>query len=208
MYHRPLRIAFGALAFCVVALSVTSITSNHPSTTQVALISAPTITFPDLAPFKALDQQAIDQQTATDIAAWNAAVAAPPPTEPAPPPPPKPVKEAAAPVPVPETAPAPAEAPVGPSSGSAEDAVRLYFGDVFDKAWAVSGCESGHDPGAISPGGGNWGLFQINSVHKKDFENYTGQPWNSGVLNASFNAQYARKLYDSSGWGPWTCKYA
>lgn len=106
------------------------------------------------------------------------------------------------------TAPDPEPEPVAPvDSGDAEAAVSAWFPDPFSQAWGVSGCESGHDPGAISPGGGNWGLFQINTVHKKSFTNVTGQPWSS-VLNANYNAQFARWLYDSSGWGPWTCKWA
>lgn len=104
------------------------------------------------------------------------------------------------------TGPSPTEPSAG--SGDPESAVREFFGDIFSQAWGVSGCESGHDPGAISTGGGNWGLFQINRVHKIDFEQFTGQPWSTGVLNARFNAMYARKLYNGSGWGPWSCAWA
>lgn len=104
-------------------------------------------------------------------------------------------------------------APTG--SGDAEAAVREFFGDVFDQAWGsannygVTMCESGHNPGAVSSGGANWGLFQINSVHHDDFETYTGQPW-SEVLNAHYNAMYARKLYDGhGGWArDWSCAWA
>lgn len=97
--------------------------------------------------------------------------------------------------------------PVG--SGDAEVAVRKYFGDIFDQAWNVSQCESGHDPGAISPGGGNYGLFQINYVHADDFKAVTGKPYYNGALDAFANAKYARHLYDTSGgWGPWSCRWA
>lgn len=99
-----------------------------------------------------------------------------------------------------------AAAPI--DGGDAEAAVREYFGDIFSQAWAVTACESGHNPSAISPGGGNWGLFQINTTHKKSFSAVTGQSWDQ-VLNAHYNAQFARWLYDSSGgWGPWSCRWA
>lgn len=122
-----------------------------------------------------------------------------------------------------KTAPkAPAAVPVQ-GSGSAEDAIRAYFGDIFSQAWGVSGCESGHDPSAVSPGGANWGLFQINTVHKADFVQFANailddqevsavdprRTWEGGVLNAWLNTAYARKLYDGNGgWGPWSCAWA
>lgn len=100
-------------------------------------------------------------------------------------------------------------------SGDAAAAVQEFFGDVFDQAWGsdhnygVTTCESGHNPGSVSGGGGNWGLFQINTVHKADFESYTGVSWSEGILNAHYNAMYARKLYDGNGgWGPWSCRWA
>lgn len=117
---------------------------------------------------------------------------------------PRPSTSRTAPAPQPESAPAPA--PV--DGGDAEAAVRAWFPDLFSQAWGVSGCESHHNPSAVSSGGGNWGLFQINTVHKNSFTSVTGQPW-SEVLNANYNAQFARWLYDSSGgWGPWACKWA
>lgn len=93
-------------------------------------------------------------------------------------------------------------------SGDAAAAVRKYFGDVFDSAWGVSGCESGHDPSAISPGGGNYGLFQINYTWSDEFPAVTGLPYYNGALNADANAKFARWLYDRSGWGPWACRWA
>ena len=33
----------------------------------------------------------------------------------------------------------------------------------------------------------------------------TGQPW-SAVYDAYYNAQFARHLYDNSGWQPWACR--
>lgn len=100
----------------------------------------------------------------------------------------------------------PSAEPAG--SGDALGAIAAHFGDVYDSAVRVADCESSLDPGAVSPGGGNWGLFQINTVHRADFEAFTGRPW-SAVLEADANAAYARKLYDGhGGWGPWECRWA
>jgi hypothetical protein len=93
------------------------------------------------------------------------------------------------------------------TSGDAESAIRHWFPDMYDKAVRVADCESSLNPGSVSSGGGNWGLFQINSVHRDSFTSVTGQPW-SAVLNADANAQFARWLFNSSGWGPWACRGA
>lgn len=201
MYHRPPRIVLGALAFSLLALVTSLKAPPSPSTVRTsALVTASAPRTPDLSSFKALDQQS--------VSAWEVAVAQaqPPVTEP---PPTVPEAKVATPTTAPaEEAPPPDPQPVSePSGSSAEDAVRQFFPDVFDKAWRVAGCESSHDPSRVSPGGANWGLFQINTVHRDDFESFTGQPWDS-VLDPWFNSMYARKLYDGSGWGPWTCKYA
>lgn len=98
-------------------------------------------------------------------------------------------------------------APVDVPDGVVADAIRKYFGDIFSQAWGVSGCESTHNPNAVSPGGGNYGLFQINYVHESDFEAVTGASW-SQIFDPYLNAEYARYLYNQSGWGPWACKWA
>lgn len=107
------------------------------------------------------------------------------------------------PAPAAEAAPAPTPAP----TGSAGEAIAAWFPDAYDKAVRVAGCESNLNPGAVSAGGGNHGLFQINSVHRSSFTAVTGQPWAS-VYDAYYNAQFARHLYDSSGWQPWGCRNA
>jgi len=84
--------------------------------------------------------------------------------------------------------------------------IEHNFGPATDAAVRVARCESNLNPAAVSPGGGNHGLFQINNVHAATFEAVTGAPWASGRYDAGKNAQFARWLYDSSGWGPWTCK--
>jgi hypothetical protein len=99
-----------------------------------------------------------------------------------------------------------------PSAGAntpsvAQDAITQAFGPVADQAMGVANCESSLDPSAVSGGGSNYGLFQINRVHASDFEAVTGQPWSS-VLDPYLNAMYAKHLYDSQGWGPWACRWA
>lgn len=100
-----------------------------------------------------------------------------------------------------------AEPPAPAPTGSAGDAIAAWFPEAYDKAVRVADCESNLNPGAVSAGGGNHGLFQINSVHRSSFTAVTGQPWAS-VYDAYYNAQFARHLYDSSGWQPWGCRNA
>ena len=89
-----------------------------------------------------------------------------------------------------------------------QDAVTIAFGPLADQAMGVANCESGLDPNAVSSGGGNWGLFQINTVHRDSFEAVTGQPW-SNVVDPYANANFAAWLYNQSGgWGPWACSWA
>jgi soluble lytic murein transglycosylase-like protein len=108
------------------------------------------------------------------------------------------------PAPEPAPAPAPVAAPTG--GGSVEDAIATYFGDVYDKAIRVARCESGLNPAAVSAGGGNWGLFQINKVHQGLVESM-GYSWDQ-ILDPYVNAAVARHIYDGSGWSPWGCRYA
>ena len=83
--------------------------------------------------------------------------------------------------------------------------INDVFGPEAEAATRVASCESGMNPGAVSPGGGNHGLFQINNVHRGSFEAVTGQPW-AAVYDAQWNTKFAKHLYDQSGWQPWTCK--
>jgi hypothetical protein len=95
--------------------------------------------------------------------------------------------------------------------GSLERLIMDIFGSAGHSAINVASCEStggnGLNPSAVSRGGGNWGLFQINTVHQGQFETVTGHPW-SEVLDAGLNTQFAKWLYDQSGWGPWACRWA
>jgi hypothetical protein len=83
--------------------------------------------------------------------------------------------------------------------------IQQIFGAAAPEAERVAWCESRHDPQARSAGGGNHGLFQINSVHRDAFTQVTGQPW-SAVYDPHWNTVYAKHLYDTQGWRPWTCK--
>jgi hypothetical protein len=112
---------------------------------------------------------------------------------------------APAPAPAPPTTAAPAPAPAPASS--VEQAIAAWFPDVYDKAVRVARCESSLNPSAVSAGGGNHGLFQINNVHRSTFTAVTGQPWEA-VYNAYYNSQFARHLYNQSGWQPWGCRGA
>ncbi len=97
---------------------------------------------------------------------------------------------------------------VGVTACNTEDmskaAIQRYFPEQYDKALSVASCESGLNPAAVSPGGGNWGLFQINLVHA-DLVGSLGYTWDQ-MLNPVANAHVARVIYDSGGgWGAWSC---
>lgn len=113
----------------------------------------------------------------------------------------------------------PAPAP----SGDALEAIAAHFPDVYDAAVRVADCESSLIVGNVSSGGGNWGLFQINrAAHESDFVSFANavldergvdvddprRSFEGGTLNADLNAAYARKLWNGSGWGPWSCRWA
>ena len=119
-----------------------------------------------------------------------------------------PAATAAAPAPAPVAYEAPAEPARSASSGDAVlDAIATSFGDVYDQAVAVARCESGLDPNAVSAGGYNWGLFQINVVHKSRVE-AMGYSWDQ-ITDPYVNAAVARSIYDDAGgWGPWGCRRA
>jgi hypothetical protein len=84
--------------------------------------------------------------------------------------------------------------------------IQQAFGPAAPQATRVATCESGLNPGAVSPGGGNHGLFQINSVHRDQFARVTGRAFSPNVYDPQANVKYAKWLYDQQGWHPWTCK--
>lgn len=89
-----------------------------------------------------------------------------------------------------------------------KDAIRQHFPEAPDKAIAVAECESGLNPSAMSPGGQNVGLFQINRVAWADTVQRMGYSWDQ-MTDPYVNTKVARVVYDSSGgWGPWSCRRA
>jgi hypothetical protein len=90
-------------------------------------------------------------------------------------------------------------------AGTPQGQIESVFGSAAGQAVAIARCESGLNPGAVSSGGGNHGLFQINSVHKASFIQVTGQPW-PAIYDAHWNAVFAKWLYDQQGWRPWSCR--
>ena len=84
--------------------------------------------------------------------------------------------------------------------------IDQIFGPLAGEARSVAFCESTMNPAAVSPGGGNHGLFQINNVHSTSFVQVTGQPW-SMRYDPHWNTVFAKWLYDQNGsWRPWTCQ--
>lgn len=108
---------------------------------------------------------------------------------------------AAPPVAIPRAQPAPPPAP-----GTVQAIIAEVFGPHASAATGVARCESGLNPGAISRGGGNWGLFQINKVHARRVANM-GYAWED-LLDARVNSIVAKSIFDESGWGPWACRHA
>ncbi|HAS13406.1 MAG TPA: hypothetical protein DCS55_23305 [Acidimicrobiaceae bacterium] len=88
-------------------------------------------------------------------------------------------------------------------AGSLEGIIHRHFGSAAPAAIRVATCESGMNPGAVSPTNDH-GLFQINIVHRGQFEAVTGAPWSS-VYDPELNTIYARHLYAQQGWSPWVC---
>ncbi|MFA5566184.1 MAG: transglycosylase SLT domain-containing protein [Acidimicrobiia bacterium] len=90
-----------------------------------------------------------------------------------------------------------------------EEMIRVAFANrganetQQDQAIRVAQCESNLQPGAVSPGGGNWGLFQINKVHTGRVAAH-GFAW-SEMLYPWQNAVVAADLWAEAGWQPWSC---
>ena len=87
----------------------------------------------------------------------------------------------------------------------ARDAITRYFpSSQVEKAMDVAKCESGYDPKAVSPDGANHVLFQINTVHKPMVRRM-GYSWNPDIYDPYINTKVAKRLWNESGWQPWTC---
>ncbi|CAN5767679.1 hypothetical protein BH24ACT4_BH24ACT4_18890 [soil metagenome] len=90
------------------------------------------------------------------------------------------------------------------------DAIEKWFPDWAEhKALHVAQCESGLNPEAVSPGGGNWGLFQINRASWERTVNNMGYSW-SQITDPYINSKVALHIFKSAGnsWSPWGCRNA
>jgi hypothetical protein len=95
---------------------------------------------------------------------------------------------------------------VAPAPGSVEAVITEVFGAHARSAIGVARCESHLNPGAISRGGANWGLFQINKAHRGRVA-AMGYRWED-LLDARVNALVAKSIFDEQGWRPWACRHA
>lgn len=102
-------------------------------------------------------------------------------------------------------APTPGTAAPAPG-GSAVEAIQAVFGEHAQEAVNVARCESGLNQAAVSRGGGNWGLFQINKVHRGRVA-AMGFAWED-LLDPRVNSLVAKSIFDEQGWRPWACRRA
>lgn len=103
---------------------------------------------------------------------------------------------------------------LGSTGCSKEEVSWNAIADVFpdwieNKAISVANCESRLQYDAVSPGGGNWGLFQINRRTWERTVNNMGYSWNQ-TLDPYINAEIALYIWSAAGgsWQPWGCRNA
>ena len=95
---------------------------------------------------------------------------------------------------------------LGGAACTPQQQIAAVFGAQAGEAERIAHCESTMNPGAVSRTNDH-GLFQINAVHERKFVEVTGQPWHM-VYDGFWNTVYAKYLYDTQGWQPWTCRHA
>ena len=100
----------------------------------------------------------------------------------------------------------PPPAPVAVAPGTVEAVIAEVFGPHTKAALGVAYCESRLHPTSISRNGANWGLFQINAVHRGRVARM-GFQWED-LLDARVNSIVAKAIFDEQGWGPWACRGA
>lgn len=89
-----------------------------------------------------------------------------------------------------------------------QQSVEMFWKDLTPCANRIIQRESGWNPAAVSPGGGNIGLFQLNAYHKTWIRNELGFTWED-LKKPTLNAAAAKVLYDKAvaqygdGWQPW-----
>lgn len=100
------------------------------------------------------------------------------------------------------TVPPPAPAPTVPH-GDLETLICSYPWDC-STALRVAQCESTMNPRAISPGGHDWGLMQVNTVHRGRVADM-GYQWED-LLDPRVNLEVAWTIYAERGnWSAWVC---
>lgn len=77
--------------------------------------------------------------------------------------------------------------------------IEDVFGDKASEAIKIAKCESGFNNTAVGDGGYSSGLFQI---YTKVHQTYTIEELKDPYLNTVV----ARRIFDKSGWLPWTCR--
>lgn len=93
---------------------------------------------------------------------------------------------------------------------TSRDAIVKWFPDWAEaKAIRVADCESGLNPQAVSSGGGNWGLFQLNRRTWEPTVRSMGYSWDQ-TLDAYINSKVALHIYKAAGnsFSPWGCRNA
>lgn len=136
----------------------------------------------------------------THQAVGEAVQALPPPTAP-----PVTVPPTLPPAPPTTAPPAPVElAPAQTIERSDIEALICSYGWDCATALRVFWCESKHQPGAVSPGGGNLGIAQVNTVHRARWQamGYS----QADMLHAGPNLAVAHSIWAEQGWQPWSCR--
>lgn len=93
---------------------------------------------------------------------------------------------------------------------ASRDAITKWFPDWAEaKAIRVANCESRLNPKAISSGGANWGLFQLNRRTWEPTARSMGYTWDQ-VLDPYINSKLALQIYKAAGnsFSPWGCRNA
>ncbi len=94
---------------------------------------------------------------------------------------------------------------------TSRDAIRKWFPSwAEDKAMRVAHCESRLQPDAVSPGRGNWGLFQINRATWERTVNGMGYSWGQ-TLDPYINSKIALYIFHNvhgNSWSAWGCRNA